>query len=270
MEYLPKKILLFFALLHLASSVHGSDAPPNVEGLTLEEVVAALGEEPVGMVEAPRATIAYFRLGEVWLREGVVERTNLITPAQLAQREALAKVHRTEALERVERLRLQRIEEGEALRKQRLSSASFLSLDGADQVRSWRQFQASYPEIDISPELQSALALHQSEETERRRQAEMDDLRNRLAIAEAAASRAAREADFARQEAARANAARSVHWWDSTYHRRPIVVIPQSRNPIRIIHHNSSTPPDCPSTTENQRPSFPQVNTSTPHIQSSL
>ncbi len=252
MNYLSPKIWLFFALLYLSSYIQASAGPPQVVGMSLAEVVAVLGEEPVGIVEAPGTTIAYFRLGEVWLRESLVERASLITPAQLAQRDALAKVHRAEALERVERLRVQRIEEGEALRKQRLSSPSFLSLDGADQVRFWRQFQASYPEIDVSSELQDALALHQSEETERRRQAEMDDLRNRLAMAEAAAFRATREADLARQEAARANAARSVHWWDSSYHRRPVVVIPQSRNPIRVIYHNAPSTADCPPTGGNQ------------------
>jgi hypothetical protein len=251
MKYLRPTILLFFALLYMASSAHATDVLPQIKGMSLEEVVAVLGEEPVGMVESPRATIAYFRLGEVWLSEGVVERANLITPAQLATREALAKVHRAEALERVERLREQRIEEGEALRKQRLSSSGFLSLDGSEQVRFWRQFQATYPEIDVSLELKNALALHQSEETERRRQAEMDDLRNRLAMAEAAASRAAREADYARQEAARANSARNVQWWESSYHRRPLVVIPQSRNPIRIIHHK---PPACPNETGQAQP----------------
>jgi hypothetical protein len=100
----------------------------------------------------------------------------------------------------------------------------------------------TYPEIDVSAELQNALTLHQSEETERRRQAEMQSMRERLEIAEMAARRAAQEANIARREAERATARRPIYWWDATYSQRPLIMVPQSRNPIRIIHHN---PPRC-------------------------
>lgn len=223
----PAYIAFFsLSLLLVVNSAQSNAGVPQVDGLSLEEVVAVIGEDPVGVVETPRTKIVYFRLGEVRFVDGIVEQANLITPEQFAAREARAEIHRAEALERIERLRVQRIEDGENLRQQRSQSAAFLTLSGAEQVRFWRQFQVTYPEVDVSAELQHALALHQSEETERQRQAEINSLRQRLEMAERAANRAAMDAERAREEAARANARRSAQWWHTGSHSRPIIVMP--------------------------------------------
>lgn len=270
MNYYPYIVLFCLSLFLTVKPALSSSGVPQVDGLSLEEVVAVIGEEPVGVVETPRAKIVYFRLGEVRFVDDIVEQANLITPEQLLTREARDKVHRAEALERIERLRLQRIEDGENLRQQRSQSAAFLTLSGIEQVRFWRQFQATYPEVDVSAELQHALALHQSEAAELQRQAEINALRQRLEMAENAASRAAIEAERARAEAARANARRNSQWWHTGYHSRPVIVVPQSRNPIHI------TPPKQPTCPESANPSVPNqgsqptVNRQFPQVRSSV
>ena len=143
-----------------------SSNPEVVPGDDLETVYEILGE-PHGTVGSPRFRILHYPRGEVYLRGGAVERTNLISEGELEARRARAHERQLER----ERERQQRLEEGRAMRDEKLADESFQERPARERLAFWNTFRRHHPEVDIAFELEVVRA-EVEEEARLRRQEE--------------------------------------------------------------------------------------------------
>ncbi len=172
-------------------------------------VIEVLGE-PKGIIGSEAFKIFHYDRGNVYLRDGKVERAELISSEQArAIRTAREKRREAQRL-RLEMERLERIDEGRSIKRERLADESFLNRPARERLAFWRTFNRHYPEIDIS--FQMDIARAEVEEEEREREQAMQRERERLALeqrirdAEARASEAeerAQEMQYERDRAMR-------------------------------------------------------------------
>ena len=178
-------LILFFPF---ALGMAGSSPPEVVPGDDVETVYEILGK-PHGAVGSTRFRILHYPRGEVYLRGGAVERTNLISEEELEAR-------RARTLERElkrERERRERLEKGRALRDEKLADESFQERPVRDRLAFWNTFRRHYPEVDIAFELEVTRSEAEEEERLRRQEERRRDqllaLQQRVREAEARATR---------------------------------------------------------------------------------
>ncbi len=235
-------LLPFFIALPTAAD---SVTPELLPGDSIDTVYAVLGE-PRGTIGSERFLILHFARGEVHVREGVVERVDLISEEELEARAARA---REAALAR-EAQRQERLSEGRALRDERLTDPSFKERSAREQMAFWNTFQRHYPEVDISFELEVLRAELAEEERLRRleqqRQIELLALQQRVREAEIRATEIERENRRLEEEQ------RMLRERPRITHVSPVYIInPHTGKPPE--KEDPSPPPTTPQTRPQQR-----------------
>ncbi len=199
-------------------------APPVEPGDDKARVIEALGP-PSGKMGSDQFQILYFERGEVYLRHGVVERAELVSQREAETRRAAREKRRETVRLARERERLERLEEGEALRDEMLASESFLERPARERLAYWRTFSRHYPEVDIAFQVDLARTEFQEQlrEEERlaRREQERLALEHRTREAETRAARAEEAARQAEEERERALQRPRIIHGGSTYIIRP-------------------------------------------------
>ncbi len=189
-------------------------------GQTSEQVIEALGK-PVGTIELREKTLFLYPQGEVTLKEGLVTEIDLMSQEQFEADQERLRLEREEWLADQERRAAARIEEGEALRADKMKSRAFASLPAKDKVDYWRSFQTRYPEVDVSPQIASALEGYESELEELRSQQRIAELEARVAQAEKEAATARLETEKLREETERTERSRSNY--GLRYYTDPVI-----------------------------------------------
>ena len=142
-------------------------------------------------------------------------------------------------------LQAERRLQGEALKRDKLTSSQFAILPAQDRLDYWRNFQQRYPEIDVSAEIAAALDSRQSELQALETQARIAALEQRLAEAEKETAAARLEAEQLRKQA---EALRRQQHYGLRSYTTPLPVyrnIPY-RPPTVIIHSSKTTQAPCP------------------------
>ncbi len=217
--FLLSGVLFLFLPFRVAA-----DASPISEGDSKEQVLEELGQ-PNGAIGSDRFRILYFERGEVYLRDGLVERTELVSPEKAKERRIAREERRAERRLARERERQERIEEGESIRDEKLISDSFIERPARERLAFWRTFSRHYPEVDVSFELDVTRAevaeKAREEERAERRERQRMELEQRTRDAEVRAARAERAAEEAEIERRRAIQRPRIFHSAPTYIIRP-------------------------------------------------
>ena len=102
-------------------------------------------------------TIFDYERGRVEFENGVVSRADLITEEQSEKRKKLRDEARIRRLEYENTLRVQRLQEGLALRSATLKDPNSHRTSASDRVEFWRSFSDQFPEIPVESEYHEAL-----------------------------------------------------------------------------------------------------------------
>jgi hypothetical protein len=188
----PRAPSLFAALITVPLSLSAVEV-----GDTHDEVVAELGR-PAGSASVGASTILFYDRGEVKLRDGAVTSFSLVTPQELAARQA-AEAEAQQRREEAERTRLERLEaQGRAEMAAKKSNARLAVAPALDQLAYWRAFAARYPMIAVDHEIAPLLEQAQHElrlrEIAAENEARLAELEARVVAAEQQAAEAEREA----------------------------------------------------------------------------
>ncbi len=196
-------------------------------------VIETLGD-PNGRIGSDRFEILHFPRGEVVLRDGVVERADLISPEELT-----ARMEREEA-RRIARKREheERIARGEALRDEKLADESFQQRSPRERLAYWQAFGRHYPEVDISFELD---VLRQKVEEAERIRREEERREERLLAMEQRIRQAERRAEKAEEEARRLEEQRRQRQYTRHIHSTYIIQ-PEQKKPDDSEQKAPSTP----------------------------
>ncbi len=199
-------LLLFGTFLSVSAAAAG-EPPPIAPGDDKARVLEELGP-PNGTMGSQHFKVLYFERGEVYLRDGLVERAEIVSQEE-ADRRRVAREERREALRLArERERRERIEEGRTIREEKLASETFRGRPARDRLAFWRTFNRHYPEVDVSFEIDVARAEVEEEirETERaerlkRERLALEERTRRAEIRASLAEEAARKAEEERRRA---------------------------------------------------------------------
>jgi hypothetical protein len=211
-------------------------------------VIDALGE-PVGTIELREKTLLLYPQGEVTLKRDQVTEIDLMSEEQFQADQARLQREREEWLVEQERRAAARIKEGEALRAEKTQSSAFAALPARDRVDYWRRFQTRYPEVDVSPQVASAVESYQTELEELRTQQRIAELEARVAKAEKEAATARLETEKLREATERAEQRRNYglrYYTDPVirdhryYYRPPTITIFSNGNGGTKIHKSNA------------------------------
>lgn len=237
-------------------------AAPIQKGQTAEQVVETLGK-PMGTIELREKTLLLYPQGEVTLKEGVVTEIDLMSEEQFVSDQERLRLEREEWLVDQERLRAAHKEEGEAIRADKIKSSAFATLPAKDKVDYWRSFQIRYPEVDVSEQIEAALASYETELQELRSQQRIAELETRVALAEKETATARLETQKLREETERTERSRNYglrYYTDpvinnSRYYYRPptITIFTNSNGTTTTTHRHNGL--DRYNQTQNQNES---------------
>lgn len=208
-------------------------------GQSQQQVEAAIGK-PVGQIDLRDKTLLLFPQGEVTIKDGIVSHIDLMDPDAFSADQERLKKEREEWLADQANREAARIEEGKALRDEKMTSNAFAALPAKDRVDYWRSFQMRYPEIDVAEQIATALAGYETEKEELRTQQQIAELEERVAKAEKNTAEARLETERLKTEANEAEKLRNSF---SQYYTTPIYTDRRYyyRAPtIRIFTPNSS------------------------------
>lgn len=189
-------------------------------GQTEENALEILGK-PMGTIGLRDKTLLLYPQGEITIKEGKVSHIDLMEAEEFAADQERLRIEREEWLITQERIEAARIEEGKAVRADKLKSQAFAALPAKDRVDYWRSFQIRYPSIDVSEHIGSALASYQVELEELRSQQKVADLEARVASAEREAATARLETEKLRKETERTK--QSSRYYGLRYYTDPVV-----------------------------------------------
>ncbi len=160
-------------------------------GDSMQKVIDILGR-PQGVAEMGSKQVMFFDRGEVVLEDGKVAKVDILTAEAhsdyLDRREETRRVSQEQA----EARRQQRIERGEAQKASKLSDPVFLSATADVRLRYWSKFRRSYPEVDISQQLDQALDEFEADTKRQEQERRILELEARVRMAEAKAERSER------------------------------------------------------------------------------
>ena len=191
-------------------------------GQNTAAVIEALGK-PMGTIELREKTLLLYPQGEVTLKQGLVTEIDLMDEAQFQADQERLRLEREEWLLDQERRRAAVTQEGEAIRKDKMTSSAFAALPAKDQVDYWRSFQIRYPSVDASEQIATALASYQTELEELRSQQKIAELEARVAQAEKEAATARLETEQLRKETE--NTQRNTNY-GLRYYTDPVITHP--------------------------------------------
>mgnify|MGYP006293643039 CR=1 FL=1 len=185
-------------MLWPAATRAGSEPEAAIEvGDPGAKVERALGQ-PSGYMKAGDLELYVYERGKVEVRDGVVERVNLIS-AEAARRRRIERERRqAEREQRQRELKAERRAEGQEWLEKKLDDPRFEAQSAAEKLAFWTRFRRKYPEVDVSDFHQAALEEYRNDVETRRLRERLAALERRAAEAEAAAERAEQEAFDAR------------------------------------------------------------------------
>ncbi len=189
-------------------------------GQTEESVIETLGK-PVGTIGLRDKTLLLYPQGEVTLRDGKVSHIDMMEAEEFAADQARLEQEREQWLAEQERLKALRVEEGKAIRADKLKSQAFAALPAKDRVEYWRSFQIRYPSIDASEQIGAALASYEVELKELRSEQKVAELKARVAKAEQEAAMARLETEKLREETERTK--QNSRYYGLRYYTDPVV-----------------------------------------------
>ncbi|MFQ3226135.1 MAG: hypothetical protein ACI8Z5_002405 [Lentimonas sp.] len=216
-------LLLPFALLAANSKIE--------MGLTKEQTIEAMGK-PQGVIHLPDKTLLLYAEGEITIRDSAVSKIDLMSDAQFAQDQERAKQERAEWAVQQEKLAADRIKAGEKLKAYKLQNSTFAALPAKDRIDYWRSFQIKFPQVDVSPEIASALASYQIEIAELKTQQRIAELKTSVALAQ-------KETEVARLETEKLRAETKARNDASNYRLRDDYTPSYNYPPQRIIIHSN-------------------------------
>lgn len=226
-------------------------------GQTEEETLEILGK-PMGTIGLRDKTLLLYPQGEITIKEGKVSHIDLMEAEEFAADQERLKKEREEWLAAQERIEVARIEEGKAIRADKLKSQAFAALPAKDRVDYWRSFQIRYPSIDVAEQIGSALASYQIELEELRSQQKVADLETRVANAEREAAAARLETEKLREETERTKQSSRFYGLryytdpvvDRRYYYRPPTVTILTPNGNKVTHQSNNYCPPSESVAE--------------------
>lgn len=245
-----------FACFFLCGLVYTGAAPIEKED-TAAKMIEALGE-PMGTIEMSDKTLFLYPQGEVTVKAGVISDFDLLESDEFLAEQERQRIEREEWQADQERRHALRLEEGKALKREKMQSQAFARLPAKNRVDYWRHFQACFPGIDISEQLASALEGYETELAELRSQERISKLETRVAQAEREAAAARLEAEKLRKETQQLKRSRyGLRYYTDPlphprhgYYRPPTVTIHTNGRTTRTthdgnifrFHHKSNTP----------------------------
>lgn len=164
-------------------------------GSDAASIEAQLGE-PIGTIALRDKVIYLYPQGEITLKEGRAVDVDLMTLTEFEADQKRLEAERQEWEAEQAALSTERQALGEAVKADKLSSVRFNGLPPDERAQYWRNFQKTYPEVDVSEELESALETYRAELAELRKERQLAEMQARVAQAE-------KEAEAARQESQR-------------------------------------------------------------------
>lgn len=224
-------------------------ADQSVElGQTEENALKILGK-PMGTIGLRDKTLLLYPQGEITIKEGKVSHIDIMAEEEFAADQERLRKEREEWLITQECIEAARIEEGKAIRADKLKSQAFAALPAKDRVDYWRSFQIRYPSIDVSGQIGTALASYQIELKELKSQEKVADLEARVASAERDAASARLETEKLREETERTKQNSNNYYGlryysdpvvDRRYYYRPPRVTIYTPNGNNVTHHRSN------------------------------
>ena len=125
-------------------------------GDLVSSVVEELGRPPNTMTIGSRTIFDYDR-GRIEIENGIVSSADLITEEQSEERRKLRDDTRIRQLENEKTQRVQRLQEGLALRSATLKDPNFLRASASHRVSFWQRFSDRFPDIPVEDEHRHAL-----------------------------------------------------------------------------------------------------------------
>lgn len=168
----------------LAGHLHAVEA-----GQSRQEVIAALGH-PNGEVGTAARTILYYDRGTVVLCDGVVQQLELTSDEAMERRAEARRESREAEQARAEAACEARRLRGQAVMDRKLADPVLREADPQDRIRYWRDFAATYPEVDVSVVMAAAVDDYEEQILRSEKRPRLAALEDRVAAAEARARRA--------------------------------------------------------------------------------
>ena len=167
----------------LAALLCGGAAAALQPGDTRLSVITELGA-PTGFIRAGKDETLYYDRGSVQLQGGKVVDFELISPAQLRERQAAAEKARVALAARTAEQRVQLKAEGETVLKQLLADPDFAQASATVQVLRWREFMQRYPDVPVAAYYLPALKRYAEEQAHAAQDQRLAALEERLQEAE--------------------------------------------------------------------------------------
>lgn len=208
-------------------------------GMAQEAALEALGK-PVGDLILRNKTILLYPQGEITIEDGTVTHIDLMTDAEFDAHQETLRVEREKHLQQKAEAEAAYTAQGEATKADKLQNPAFAVKPAKERVDYWRKFQGQYPTVDVTEQIESALANYQTEIKELKDQERIAALEIRVAQAEKEAAAARLETEKLRKEAERLRQQKNYglrYYTDPVPYRRNYYYRP----PTVIIHSNGKT-----------------------------
>jgi len=167
----------------LAALLCGGAALALQPGDTRLSVIAELGA-PTGFIRAGKEETLYYDRGHVQLQAGKVVDFEIISPAQLRERQAAAEQARVALAARTAEQRAQLKAEGETALRQLLADPEFAQASATVQVTRWREFMQRYPDVPVAAYYLPALKRYAEEQAHAAQEQRLAALEERVQEAE--------------------------------------------------------------------------------------
>ncbi|MGB0412846.1 MAG: hypothetical protein ACPGJU_00235 [Coraliomargarita sp.] len=234
-------------LFFLSASLAVAAATKIELGITQEAAVEALGK-PVGDLILRDKTILLYPQGEITIEDGKVTHIDLMTDDEFNAHQETLRVERENHLQQQAEAKAAYTAQGEAAKTAKLQDGAFTAKPAKERVDYWRKFQRQYPTVDVSKQIENALADYQKEIKELKDQEKIAALEIRVAQAEKEAAAARLETEKLRKEAERLRQQQNyglryytdpVPYYRNYYYRPPTVIIHSNGNKVTLPSNKS-------------------------------
>jgi len=226
---------LAFACIAFATASHLLAAYSIPElGATRESIIKSLGE-PIGSIELRDKELLLYPQGEITLKSGKATQIDLMAADAFAADQKRLEQERAEWEIAQAKMIKERTKQGEAVKADKLADLRFNGLPPQDQVTFWRNFQNTYPEVDVSDQLADAMEAYKTEVAELRKKELVAELEARVLEAEKATTEAQRENQRLKDQLNR------NQYYGLRYYTDPVIKREYYYRPPTIIIHTDGT-----------------------------
>ena len=221
------------ALFCLSLSLSGAVSARVEVGMTEDAAVEALGK-PAGDLILRDKTILLYPQGEITIEAGTVTHIDLMSDIEFEAHQKTLRIERERHLKQKAEAEAAYTAEGQAIKAGKLKDRAFTVLPAKERVDYWRKFQRQYPGVDVTEQVDAALADYQTEIQELKDQEKIAALEIRVAQAEQEAAAARLEAEKLRKETERLRQQQNyglryytdpLPRYQNYYYRPPTVII---------------------------------------------